>query len=103
MVEVIYGKTTKDKPFIVCCQFVYYKKAPNKDSVRYKCKECDASLTIDNETNRIIKVSGKKFRDEANIEDLIISSHEDCERMNEREVLAFDSLKRYISKIIFNY
>jgi hypothetical protein len=64
---------------VICCQYVYYRKAPNKTSIRHTCRECDASLTIENETNRIMKVNGKRIRKENNLEDEIKRSHRNCE------------------------
>jgi hypothetical protein len=94
MVRVLYRETTKAEPFVICCQYVYYKKAPNKASIRYTCRECNASLTIENGTQTIIKVNGRRIRAENNLEDEIKRSHEDCEKMDDDQLLAFDSVNR---------
>ena len=81
--EIIYRNTTKNKRFIICCQFVYYHKCNNLNSIRYTCKECQASLTIENQTDTILKVNG--VTSDNNLQDLIISSHKNCKTMGEEE------------------
>ena len=94
MVPVFYRETTKAEPLVICCQYVYYKKAPNKASVRDTYRDFNASLTIENGTDKIIKVNGKRIRDENNLEDEIKRSHEDCEKMDDDQLMAFDSVNR---------
>jgi hypothetical protein len=94
MVRVLYRETTKAGPLVISCQYAYYKKAPQKASIRYTCRECNASVTIENGTNTIIKVNGRRIRVANNLEDEIKRSHEDCEKMDDDQLLAFDSVNR---------
>ena len=91
MVPVLYRETTKGEPLVICCQYVYYKKAQNKASVRYTCRDCNASLTIENGTDKIIKVNGKRIRNENNLEDEIL-----------REFLDYITIN-YVVSLLYNF
>ena len=94
MVDIVYRQTSKDKPFVICWEFVYYRKAAKKNSVRYTSRDCDARLTVENLTVRILKVNGKNVRNYETFKDEIQASHEDCEKMDEEKLLAFDTVNR---------
>ena len=53
-----YSKTTKGKKNLIICNYSYYIKKENEDSIRYVCKEigCTASITIENNTNTILYI-----------------------------------------------
>ena len=90
--EILYKNTTKNKRFIICCQFVHYHKCNNLNSIRYTCREFQARLTIENQTDTILKVNDVIASN--NLQDLFISSHKNSKIMVEEELLAFDSLNR---------
>jgi hypothetical protein len=71
MYEVV--KTSKNKDAILCQNYVYNYKTPNKDqSIIYVCSHdgCYSSLTVLDKT--VIKVNGKKATNES---ELIHSKH----------------------------
>ena len=63
--ELKYCKTTKGKISVIVCGYSYYLKKENEDSIRYVCKEigCSASITIENETNKMLRINGVRLKE----------------------------------------
>ena len=57
------SESNRDKPRVMCCDFIYYLKAG--DLFVCKCKkddgkQCYSSITLNKERDKVIKVCGKK-------------------------------------------
>ncbi len=48
ILKIVYRDSTKGKKILILESYVYYSKKENQDSIRYTCKDCDESVTIEN-------------------------------------------------------
>ncbi len=63
---------------------ICYGKAQNIAIIRYTCRDCD--VTIENLSDRILKVNYRRGKDCVNLKDQIESSHEGCEKWTMKSV-----------------
>ena len=97
--ELKYGKTTKGKISVIVCGYSYYLKKENEDSTRYVCKEigCSASITIENVTNKILRINDVRLKEIDDDEEKLLQSHEESvkhEKVEDIDVDVRDCLTR---------
>ena len=97
--DVKYGKTTKGKKYIIIFNYSYYVKKENEDSIRYVCKEigCSASITIENETDKILRINGLRLKESDDNHERLSQSHNEeinHEKVEDIDVEVRDSLTR---------
>ena len=103
--KIVYRDSTKGKKYLILESYVYYIKKENQDSIRYTCKNCNASVTIENETDLILKINGNNLRNQINIIDMkqkLIESHNSeivHELITEEDLVVIDSMSRLKEKV----
>lgn len=91
-IKVEYSFTTQEKhSSVVCFNYVYNWKASNKNSKRYKCIKCNATVTVD-ESDLVIKINGNKCNNDAGQED-IKKSHDGCTTVTAESLAIKDSVR----------
>jgi hypothetical protein len=91
--KVIFKTTSKGKDYLLCCNYGYYYKRPIIGDRNFVCKDkkFQASQTIQNDTNTILKINAKATSGTSELE--LQNSHVNHPIITDAEILVLESIE----------